>query len=114
MARGLKASISVDESGHQHFLDATVAYKRAVLNAINYLSRFGYSKEQVKTDLLIIFRLKLTAVIDLIWCDVMLRCICCSPAAHAKGGSRDVRPKSGRVPSGPRVVKRTPDVLRCT
>jgi formamidase len=41
--------ISVDESGKQHFLDASVAYKRAVLNAIEYLSRFGYSKEQVGT-----------------------------------------------------------------
>lgn len=39
--------ISVDESGRQHYLDASVAYKRAVLNAIDYLSRFGYSKEQV-------------------------------------------------------------------
>lgn len=39
--------ISVDESGRQHFLDATVAYKRAVLNAIDYLHKFGYSKEQV-------------------------------------------------------------------
>lgn len=40
--------ISVDESGRQHYLDATVAYKRAVLNAIDYLSKFGYSKEQVQ------------------------------------------------------------------
>lgn len=40
--------ISVDETGQQHFLDATVAYKRAVLNAIDYISRFGYSKEQVR------------------------------------------------------------------
>lgn len=39
--------ISVDETGKQHYLDATVAYKRAVLNAINYLSKFGYSKEQI-------------------------------------------------------------------
>jgi len=39
--------ISVDESGKQHFLDASVAYKRAVLNAIEYLFKFGYSKEQV-------------------------------------------------------------------
>ncbi|KAJ1698320.1 hypothetical protein LUZ63_006832 [Rhynchospora breviuscula] len=38
--------ISVDEAGQQHYLDATVAYKRAVLNAIDYLSSFGYSKEQ--------------------------------------------------------------------
>ncbi|THF95835.1 hypothetical protein TEA_013512 [Camellia sinensis var. sinensis] len=39
--------ISVDESGRQHYLDASVAYKRAVLNAIDYLSKFGYSKEQL-------------------------------------------------------------------
>jgi formamidase len=39
--------ISVDEKGRQHYLDATVAYKRAVLNAIDYLSKFGYTKEQV-------------------------------------------------------------------
>lgn len=39
--------ISVDESGRQHYLDVSVAYKRAVLNAIDYLSKFGYSKEQV-------------------------------------------------------------------
>eukprot|EP00121_Abeoforma_whisleri_P016121 Awhi_evm1s14810 len=38
--------ISVDEKGTQHFLDATVAYKRAVLNAIKYLSNFGYTEEQ--------------------------------------------------------------------
>lgn len=43
--------ISVDESGKQHFLDASVAYKRAVLNAIEYLSKFGYSKEQEQSGL---------------------------------------------------------------
>jgi hypothetical protein len=43
--------ISVDESGKQHFLDTSVAYKRAVLNAIEYLSRFGYSKEQVSSSI---------------------------------------------------------------
>ena len=29
------------------YLDATIAYKRAVLNCIKYLSQFGYSEEQV-------------------------------------------------------------------
>ncbi|GAB2215451.1 hypothetical protein Droror1_Dr00019836 [Drosera rotundifolia] len=38
--------INVDESGRQDYLDANVAYKRAVLNPIDYLSKFGYSKEQ--------------------------------------------------------------------
>lgn len=39
--------ISVDETGHQHYLDATIAYKMAVLNCIKYLAQFGYSEEQV-------------------------------------------------------------------
>ena len=39
--------ISVDEQGRQHFLDATLAYKRAVLNCIKYLAKFGYTEEQV-------------------------------------------------------------------
>ncbi|KAF3440839.1 hypothetical protein FNV43_RR19125 [Rhamnella rubrinervis] len=39
--------VSVDESGKQHYLDVSVAYKHAVLNAIDYLSKFGYSKEHV-------------------------------------------------------------------
>lgn len=39
--------ISVDETGKQHYLDATIAYKRAVLNAIHYLAKFGYTPEQV-------------------------------------------------------------------
>jgi formamidase len=38
--------ISVDESGKQHYLDAHVAYRRACLNAIQYLKQFGYTGEQ--------------------------------------------------------------------
>jgi len=38
--------ISVDESGKQHYLDASVAYKRAVLDCINYLAKFGFTREQ--------------------------------------------------------------------
>ena len=39
--------ISVDEStGENYYLDATVAYRRACLNAIEYLKKFGYSGEQ--------------------------------------------------------------------
>ncbi len=41
--------LSVDESGRQHYLDATVAFKRAILNCIDYLHKFGYTKEQVST-----------------------------------------------------------------
>jgi formamidase len=39
--------VSVDERGMQHYLDATIAYKRAVLNCIKYLAKFGYTEEQV-------------------------------------------------------------------
>ena len=38
--------ISVDETGKQHFLDATVAFKRATLDCINYLAKCGLTKEQ--------------------------------------------------------------------
>jgi len=39
--------ISVDENGEQHYLDATIAYKRAVLNCIKYLSQFGFTEQQI-------------------------------------------------------------------
>jgi len=38
--------ISVDEGGKQHYLDAHIAYRRACLNAIEYLKKFGYTGEQ--------------------------------------------------------------------
>lgn len=39
--------ISVDEfTGEQYYLDAHVAYRRACLNAINYLKKFGFTGEQ--------------------------------------------------------------------
>lgn len=38
--------ISVDEDGKQHYLDAHIAYRRACLNAIEYLKKFGYTGEQ--------------------------------------------------------------------
>jgi len=39
--------LSVDEKGMQHYLDASLSYKRAVLNCIKYLAQFGYSEEQI-------------------------------------------------------------------
>lgn len=38
--------ISVDEAGKQYYLDPHVAYRRACLNAIEYLKKFGYTGEQ--------------------------------------------------------------------
>src|SRR5207302_5901101 len=37
--------VSVD-GGENFYMDATVAYRRACLNAIEYLKKFGYSGEQ--------------------------------------------------------------------
>ncbi len=38
--------ISVDEDGKQHYLDVHIAYRQACLNAITYLTKFGYTKAQ--------------------------------------------------------------------
>src|SRR5882672_9058318 len=38
--------ISVDEAGKQYYLDVHIAYRQACLNAIEYLTKFGYSKAQ--------------------------------------------------------------------
>ena len=38
--------ISVDDQGKQHYLDASLAYKNACLNCIEYLKQCGYSGEQ--------------------------------------------------------------------
>ncbi len=38
--------ISVDEAGEQHYMNATIAYRRACLSAIEYLKQFGYTGEQ--------------------------------------------------------------------
>lgn len=42
---------SVDEKDRQYYLDVHVAYRRACLNAIAYLKKFGYSGEQAYTIL---------------------------------------------------------------
>lgn len=39
--------ISVDEEGKQHYLDASIAYKMAVLKCIKYLAQFGFTEEQI-------------------------------------------------------------------
>ncbi|KAL8528797.1 hypothetical protein ACS0TY_006310 [Phlomoides rotata] len=99
--------ISVDESGRQHYLDATVAYKRAVLNAIDYLSRFGYSKEQVYL------------LLSCCPCEGRISGIVDTPNAVATLAipiaifDQDIRPKITNVPTGPRVV-RNPGLPQCS
>jgi len=36
--------ISVDEQGKQYYLDVHIAYRQACLNAIEYLTKFGYTR----------------------------------------------------------------------
>nr|XP_043633984.1 formamidase-like isoform X2 [Erigeron canadensis] len=99
--------ISVDESGRQHYLDASVAYKRAVLNAIDYLSKFGYTKEQVYL------------LLSCCPCEGRISGIVDAPNAVATLAiptsifDQDIRPKRNKVPIGPRVV-RNPDIPRCS
>ncbi|XP_031109967.1 uncharacterized protein LOC116014110 isoform X2 [Ipomoea triloba] len=99
--------ISVDESGRQHYLDATVAYKRAVLNAIDYLSKFGYSKEQVYL------------LLSCCPCEGRISGIVDSPNAVATLAiptaifDQDIRPKNNKVPVGPRLL-RNPGLPQCT
>ncbi|RDX64186.1 Formamidase, partial [Mucuna pruriens] len=99
--------ISVDESGRQHYLDASVAYKRAVLNAIDYISKFGYSKEQVYL------------LLSCIPCEGRISGIVDAPNAVATLAiptaifDQDIRPKNNKVPVGPRLVRK-PDVFKCT
>ncbi|CAJ2635284.1 formamidase-like isoform X2 [Trifolium pratense] len=99
--------ISVDESGKQHYLDASVAYKRAVLNAIDYISKFGYSKEQVYL------------LLSCCPCEGRISGIVDAPNACATLAiptaifDQDIRPKNNKVPIGPRLVRK-PDVFKCT
>jgi formamidase len=99
--------ISVDENGRQHYLDATVAYKRAVLNAIDYLSKFGYTKEQVYL------------LLSCCPCEGRLSGIVDAPNACATLSipvsifDQDIRPKRAGPPVGPRLIERG-DVARST
>ncbi len=38
--------ISVDVNNKQHYVDMTEAYRQACLNAIDYMTMFGYTREQ--------------------------------------------------------------------
>jgi formamidase len=99
--------ISVDETGKQHYLDATVAYKRAVLDCINYLSKFGYTKEQVYL------------LLSCCPCEGRISGIVDVPNAVATLAiplaifDQDVRPKHEGPPTGPKVVQRG-DVCKAT
>jgi len=54
--------LSIDEYGRQHYLDASVAYKRAVLNCIHYLAKFGYTKQQASFTSYCLYKSALTLI----------------------------------------------------
>ncbi|KAJ4950036.1 hypothetical protein NE237_026868 [Protea cynaroides] len=98
--------VSVDESGKQHYLDASLAYKRAVLNAIDYISKFGYSKEQAYIILSACpCEGRISGIVD---CPNA----CATLAIPTAIFDQDIRPKPGKIPVGPRAVRK-PDVLKC-
>ncbi|CAA3033198.1 formamidase-like isoform X2 [Olea europaea subsp. europaea] len=84
-----------------------IAYKRAVLNAIDYLSRFGYTKEQVYL------------LLSCCPCEGRISGITNSPNAVATLAmpvsifDQDIRPKANKARIGPRLV-RNPDIPQCT
>lgn len=83
--------LSVDEHGRQHFLDASVAYKRAVLNCIHYLAKFGYTKQQVGFVLvhccnsMVAFVTFISLVVSFAFVQVL--CCCSSLASVHRHGS---------------------------
>jgi formamidase len=93
--------LSVDEKGVQHYLDASVAYKRAVLNAINYFMKFGYTGEQVYTLLSCCpCEGRISGIVD-------IPNACCTLAVPTAIFEQDVIPKINAAlpPSGVNVIK---------
>ena len=92
--------ISVDENGKQHFLDASIAYKRAVLNCIDYLAKFGYSKEQVYMLLSCCpCEGRVAGIVDVPNC-------CATLAIPVAIFDQDIRPNKVGPPTGPRLIQR--------
>lgn len=99
--------ICVDESGRQHYLDASIAFKRAALNAIDYLFKFGYSKEQ--SYLLLSCcpcEVRLSGIVDVPNAVVTL-------ALPTAIFDQDIRPRKDGPPTGPRLIKKV-DIPTCS
>ncbi|KAG0589333.1 hypothetical protein M758_1G012900 [Ceratodon purpureus] len=92
--------LSVDENGKQHYLDASIAYKRAVLNCIDYLSKFGYTKEQIYLLLSCCpCEGRISGIVD-------VPNACATLAIPVSIFDQDIRPKKGGPPVGPRLITR--------
>jgi formamidase len=79
--------VSVDEKGTQHYLDASVAYKRAVINAVNYLTKFGYTAQQAYTLLSCApCEGRISSIVD-------IPNACCTMAVPTAIFDQDIRPR---------------------
>lgn len=88
--------ISVDEQGRQYYLNAHISYRRACLNAVEYLKKFGYSGEQA-------YLLLSTAPVEgRISGIVDIPNACCTLAIPTEIFEFDIRPTAG----GPTLVSR--------
>lgn len=91
---------SVDEDGKQHFLDASISYKRCVLHAIEYLSQFGWSRKQVYMLLSCCpCEGRVSGIVDVPNC-------CTTLAIPTRIFDVDVRPCHDGPPTGPRTIWR--------
>ncbi|NJM92435.1 MAG: acetamidase/formamidase family protein [Rhodospirillaceae bacterium] len=97
--------VSVDEhNGEQHYLDATVAYRRACLNAVEYLKKFGYTGEQAYMILgTAPVEGRVSGIVD-------IPNACCTLAIPTKIFEFDIRPNK----DGPTKHVSGVDVANCT
>lgn len=88
---------SVDEEGNQHYLDASISYKRCVLHAIDYLSNFGYTREQIYLLLSCCpCEGRISGIVDVPNC-------CTTLAIPTRIFDVDIRPNHNGPPTNPRI-----------
>ena len=97
--------VCVDEhDGSQKYLDATVAYRRACLNAVEYLKKFGYTGEQAYMILgTAPVEGRVSGIVD-------IPNACCTVAIPTEIFDFDIRPKA----SGPTIEVGGADAASCT
>ena len=97
--------VCVDEhTGEQKYLDATVAYRRACLNAVEYLKKFGYTGEQAYMILgTAPCEGRISGIVD-------IPNACCTIAIPTDIFEFDIRPSA----SGPKGISSDVDAASCT
>lgn len=88
--------ISVDDAGHQHYLDAMVAYRQACRHAIRHFERYGFTGEQAYV------LLSAAPVEGHVSCLLEHPNVCCTVAVPKGIFEFDMRPWSERIQPRPR------------